>query len=61
MLAMVIEAIIATKGTMVTLVTEVSRRRKEEQALKGKYLEEYMALNTKMENGRLGRTENWKG
>jgi hypothetical protein len=28
--------------------------------LKGKYLEEYMVLNTKMGNGELEQTENWK-
>jgi hypothetical protein len=28
--------------------------------LKGKYLEEYMFLNMKMVNGKVGRIENWK-
>jgi hypothetical protein len=35
--------------------------KKEEKALlnlKGKYLEEYMVLNIKMGNGKLGRIEN---
>jgi hypothetical protein len=35
--------------------------RKEEEALlifKGKYLEEYMVLKTKMGNGKLGQIEN---
>jgi hypothetical protein len=37
--------------------------KKEEQAvlvLERKYVEEYVVLNMKMENGELGRTENWK-
>jgi hypothetical protein len=40
-----------------------TKTKKEEQAvlvLERKYVEEYMVLNTKMENGELGRTENWK-
>jgi hypothetical protein len=35
-------------------------RRASSVSLKGKYLEEYMVLNMNMENGELGRTENWK-
>jgi hypothetical protein len=27
---------------------------------KGKYLEQYMALTMKMENGKVGRIDNWK-
>ena len=37
--------------------------KKEEQALlifEGKYLEEYMVLNMKTGNGKVGRIENWK-
>jgi hypothetical protein len=37
------------------------KTKNEEQALltlKGKYLEEYMVLNTKMGNGKLGQIEN---
>jgi hypothetical protein len=36
--------------------------KKEELCLffEGKYLEEYMVLNMKMGNGKVGRIENWK-
>jgi len=37
--------------------------KKEEKTLlifKGKYLEEYMVLNMKTGNGKVGQIENWK-
>jgi len=39
-------------------VMPVSRKNKLCLFLKGKYLEKYMVLNMKMENGKVGRIEN---
>jgi len=36
------------------------RRTSSAKFLKGKYLEEYMALNMKTGKGKVGRFENWK-